>query len=193
MSETATLLYSLLCLVLSPSQSFTHQTHYSISPSHIHQQQQHQLILSLSCHHRLSHSPSRSRNWNSLPSLILFARPEACAPFRAFSFHTLSALSSFYQLSSLTEPVAVTCILPAEGDASLPQHFAPHQNDLLLRKRPRIITTDLKHPLNAHLHFQHSFNLSSSLQEQIYICGGQKIKKQGDGGRKRQINRIKRR
>lgn len=74
------------CLVLSPSQSFTRQL--TISPSRSHQQ--HQLILSLSCHRRLSHSPSHSRNWNSLcyycsPPPVLFAPPSAWAPFLALS------------------------------------------------------------------------------------------------------------
>lgn len=75
------------CLVPSPIQSFTHQ--FTLSPSRIHQQRQ--LILSLPCHRRLSHSPSCSRNRNSLfyfrcPSLILLALPSACVPSLALPF-----------------------------------------------------------------------------------------------------------
>lgn len=53
----------------------------------------------------LLHSPSPLCSHPQLSLLVRFPR-------------NISALSSFFQLSSVTEPVATECVPPAEGDAS---------------------------------------------------------------------------
>ncbi len=93
--ERATLVYSLLCLSLA-ALSFLpvhlSLTKHTISPSHI--RQQHQLILSLSCHGRISHSPSRSRNWNSLSHFCPLAHYSFCLLLSLCS-HSCSYISHF--------------------------------------------------------------------------------------------------
>ena len=114
------------CLVMSPSQSFTQQANYlSLSrspaaPTHS--------VTRMSPHDYLAHHHAQEigTHYSCSAPPLLSAQVSACVPLRARSFHTLYAVSSFYQLSSVTEPVTMTCIPPAEGDSPRPQTLMHH-------------------------------------------------------------------
>ena len=145
----------------------------------------------------------------SSPPILFRSLPSAIIP-RSRSFpHTLSALCSFYRLSSVTEPVTTECSPPAGGDVSgqfVPVTACPVQKCFFFS------TCSSVNPENKTLHnkdrfqgtfftnfpvkSQHNFSPSVYCSEKKSPCGGQRIergagrwwqeetKKQKRGGRR---------